>query len=239
MKRWSNAAQGDFGPEPVKKPFKKKNPEIPTLNSYEGDFDESYWESWTKVTPGEGVDSWIDLKELINVANEIGYVSPKLDKAKVWLSEGVKLGVNDEDARKVTSGPNSKLALELGERVSDSLQAGIKQGYIKGPLTAEDLEEAKIFDIKTIPLSCRLKPNGQARLILDGSFPHFDPNEEIPAGTPRSMNSGIRVAEWPSRMITYRELINIICEAGRDCCFLKLDWQSAYSKSNSHINNVF
>ena len=36
LKRWSNAATGDFGPEPRKKPFKKKNPEIPSRSSYEG-----------------------------------------------------------------------------------------------------------------------------------------------------------------------------------------------------------
>ena len=156
LRVWSNAAMADYGPPPIMKEFTKKNPELETLEDYSINFSEEYWSKWTKVLPTGKANSWINVEEMEKIAEEIGYRDPKLDRAGTWLREGVLLGCNDPDARLRTEGKNSSLAHKLGVRVSDSLQSAIKQGYICGPLTMEELEAVKIYDPKIIPLSCRL-----------------------------------------------------------------------------------
>ena len=216
--------EGDYGPAPQIKPFVKKNPELDTLDDYSGTFPNEYWEKWTKSLPTGKAVSWINMSKLSEIAKQIGYESEKLDLLRKWCEEGAKLGVTKPDARLPSEGKNSKQAFIYGDRVSDSLQSGIKKGYIYGPIRREELSSFGILNPKFLPLSCRLKPNGTARLIIDASSPHFDFYNQPPPGTPRAVNWGIDIRNYPSRMSTFRDINEILMEAGAGSRFMKLDW---------------
>ena len=217
------------------KEFKKKNPNIPTLKSYEGEFPEEFWSKWIKKLPPDQHESWINREKLREIAERNNYKSIHLTKTLSWLEEGARLGCNNPDARlSHEEGPTSHMAFKYGEQVTDSLQEGIKNGTIIGPFTLEELEAVGIIDPKVIPLSARLKPNNTVRLILDGSYPHYRKDKMPPKGTPISMNAGINKKDWPSKMSTFRDVNEVLWSIGYGAEFAKVDWSSAYKHIAVH-----
>ena len=99
---------------------------------------------------GEGGGNYRDLTKLDHVCN--------------MLEHGAKLGVEAE-GRWPSFEPNSKSIMEYGDRVADSLQTGILDGYIAGPFTKEEVDKIWPEGYKVSPIMVRLKPTGQARII--------------------------------------------------------------------------
>ena len=234
IEKWESYRDQGYGPVHSTKVFKKKHPKLETLATYRGKFPESYWRKWVKRLPGEKPTSWIDVEKMKELAKKHGVDSPELHKAIVWCSQGAKLGCNEEDARLQTIGKNSPMAELYGERVSDSLQQGIIDGTIIGPCTLQELEEGGVLAPKILPLSTRLKPNAVARLIIDGSHPHYRKDEKLPKGTPKSLNAGINKKEYPAIMATFREVNEALMRAGREAIFAKIDWEAAYKHIGVH-----
>ena len=236
--RWEKYREEDYGPQHTTKSFKKKHPKLETLASYKGSFSSQYWSKWTKRLPGPRATSWIKVEKMKELAKKHEIDSPELHKAIEWCSEGARLGCNDPNARKQTKGKNSPMAILYGERVSDSLQQGIVEGTIIGPCTMQELEEGGVVTPKILPLSTRLKPNAVARLIINGSYPHYRRDQKLPEGTPISMNAGINKKEFPAIMSTFRDVNEALMRAGRGAIFAKVDWESAYKRKWSNNNKT-
>ena len=83
------------------------------------------------------------------------------------MSSGSDIGVQGEGQWPSVC-KNNDSVYEFGDRVADSLETGVKDGILYGPLRREELP----WEPKISPMTVRLKPNGNARIIIDLSHPH-------------------------------------------------------------------
>ena len=105
-----------------------------------------------------------------------------------FLKEGASLGVQGE-GQWPSAGKNNSLVLDFDARVADSLQGGIEDGYLCGPLTKEEVDMIWPEGVKISPMMVRLKPNGSARIIMDMSWPK---KVKLGEGKACSPNEGMR-----------------------------------------------
>ena len=219
----------DAGEEIVKKIFKKKFEEIETRDSYEGVYEESFWDSWPKKMLPEKPEHWIDKDRLRKVARELNYRSWKMDALMRWLEEGADLGIERKESRMPTRGPNSKTAYQYGVRVIDAIREWVELGIAAGPFTEQEIMEmveGGMEGIKIAPMSVTIKDNGKARICMNLSFPHTRQDEEIKEGVPASVNKGIDKRKFPAVMSTSRDIVDLLFKLGRGCSFAKIDWTS-------------
>ena len=170
--------------EPKKKTFVPSNPRLGTLRSYEGDLGEEYWSRWERNPYRKEKGSFIKHEELRKVAEEMKYKEVrKVEEIAVMLEHGANLGIEGE-GRWPSEEKNNKSVYEYGQRVADALQTGVKDGILYGPLKREELP----WEPKVSPMTVRLKPNGNARIILDLSAPH---GPKLGEGVACSPNQGM------------------------------------------------
>ena len=172
----------------------------------------------------EKAGSWIKPEELRQEAERLGMTEKlKLDEIIRNLEEGANLGVEGE-GRWASRGPNNPSTLEFGARLADSLQSAIKDGFMWGPLTEEEMPWESF---KVSPMTVRLKPNGAARIIVNLSWPH---EGKLGDGRPISVNEGM--AEWEAfedtRMTSDYKWRECLYRAGCPCSMVKSDWNAAY-----------
>ena len=212
------------------KSFTKKFPTIPTRADYSGQFEEEFWDNFTKRDIKLNPESWIDPNKVEEVAREVGYDDwENILAIKKTLTEGADLGCRDPTARQGTTGRNSKSVNQYGARLVDSLQQWLTDDLACGPLTREEVEEHwKLSDISVNPMSIRLKPNGKARIIVDMSHPHTKKADKKNPNIPKSVNSGIDKANFPASMADTRDVLALLHWVGRTGVFCKADWNSAY-----------
>ncbi len=87
------------------------------------------------------------------------------------------------------------------------------KGFLYGPVREDEVPAgAKISGIMVRP-----KPNGSVRVIL---------NLSAPAGC--SVNDGIDLREFPTKMSSTAAGIAVLNTAGRGCFMTKIDWADAY-----------
>ena len=154
----------DVGEELVKKTFTKKYNDIQSRPSYEGEFEESWWEPWPKKELPTRAEHWIIKNNLIKLAEELNYNSKKLRRLIKWLEEGASLGIKVKESRMPTRGRNSKSAYKYGDRVTDAMRDWVEQGIAGGPFTEEEvgrMTRGNMEDIKVSPMSVKLKDNGK------------------------------------------------------------------------------
>ena len=112
---------------------------LPILDDYRGDFPASYWAKWGKnsfasMMPGK---SWVSSEALRDLASRAEFPhTDMLERVCNRMDNGAELGARGR-ARLPTSHPNSKDVFQFGDRVSDSLQQGICEKIICGPLKRE------------------------------------------------------------------------------------------------------
>ena len=180
------------------KEFIKTNGNLPTLDSYEGELPEGYWENWEKKSYNDlqPIKSWISPDKLMEVATNLGYIGeePGLQLAVERLIKGADIGCKG-DGRLPTSQKNSTSATKYGVRVADSLQTWIREGLCFGPLTVDEMPWK---EFTTSPITVKLKPNGKARICINLSAPHRKDSD--PVGTPSSVNSGIDSQDFSTSM---------------------------------------
>ena len=129
--------------DPPSKEFKAKNTNLLVLKEYPVgiDYGQDYWSRWIKrdYIPKNG--SMVDHNMVRRVAQDLNYKDlTKLDHVCNMLEHGAKLGVEAE-GRWPSFEPNSKSIMEYGDRVADSLQTGILDGYIAGPFSKEEVDK--------------------------------------------------------------------------------------------------
>ena len=112
----------------------------------------------------ENNKSWIKPEELKKEAERLGMKEKlKLDEIVKTLEEGANLEVKGE-GRWSSRGRNNPSTLEYGARLADSLQSAIKDGFMWGPLTEEEMPwEA----FKVSPMTVRLKNGRHSKMTSD------------------------------------------------------------------------
>ena len=182
---WSVDTPEPPPPAVAKKLFKN----LKTRESYEGVYEEEWWEDFIRYDLPASVEHWVNKEKLKKEAEDADYRSEKLDLVMDWLENGVSLGCNKASARMPTERPNMASSYEWGEMMTDTIQSWCAMGIAAGPYTRAELE-ARGWKIKINPMQVRVKPNGKLRIILDLSAPHLQEWEEK-LGLPGSVNSGI------------------------------------------------
>ena len=222
-KKLNKATRMEMEREPELKEFKKVNHNVVELESYEGELGEDYWEAWVKNPYKEERGSFIDHEALIEVAEEVGETEMmKVDEIATMLEFGADIGVKGE-GRWPSSEPNNASVYQFGSRVADALQTGVRDGILYGPLKKEELP----WEAKISPMTVRLKPNGNARIIMDLSAPH---GPKLGGGEACSPNEGMSefVEFEPVTMAGDAAWRRCMHRAGRPCWFCKADWDMAY-----------
>ena len=132
---------------------------------------------------------------------------PTLEKVYLDLTEGERIGCEDV-YREPSRSKNAPMAYECGDRVSDAIAEWVRDGYMRGPVSKEEVPKtAKISGIMT-----KAKPNGSVRVIL---------NLSAPAG--HSVNEVIDNANFPATMSSTLNWLRILHKARRGCFIMKTD----------------
>ena len=206
----------------------KKNTNIPTRKSYKGNFEDNFWNNFTRRQLVKKPESWISGEKLRGLAKRLNYQNQaKVDKVAETLRKGADLGCVGS-ARLGTSMRNSPSAYEYGERLLDALEDWLKDDLAAGPFTKAEL--SKVFEgeeVKVNPMAVRLKPNGKARIIIDMSSPHLG-KVDLTDNTPSSVNSGIDKEKFPAKMAGTKDVVEVFYNHGVGCVFCKADWTAAY-----------
>ena len=215
-------------PESLPTPgLKQKVPDVPVLKSYEGDFaDEKYWEKWPQYKPESWEpESWISGEDLIRVAEELEFRDMDRVKKAAGQLKGADIGVKNPKARLGSEGRNLKSASELGHLLADSLADWVRLELVAGPYKSN---EVPWKDCKISPLSVQLKPSGAGRVIVDMSYPHRDEKVTLEEADILSINDGINLAEFPTRMDGTYHVLVLLTEWGPGVFLCKQDWSDAY-----------
>ena len=204
---------------PTLKEFKPKMG-LPRLDNYKHTAPAKYWNYWPKRTFEQALPSksWVSSSRLKELVERYGYTDwARLERAVDRLNNGADIGCQGRGRLPTFSG-NSSSAFEFGDRVADSLAEWIKDGIMVGPL---DEEEIPWSEITVSGIMVRLKPSGKARLIVNLSAPR---NEEGPG----SVNSGIKVEDFPAKMSSTSKFVESLFRVGRNALISKSDWNAAY-----------
>ena len=209
--------------DPAMKTFSPANKNVPRLESYEEDLGDAYWENWVRNPYREEKGSFIDHDKLREVAEAMDHPEKeKVEEIATMLEHGADLGIKGE-GRWPSVGKNNASVYAYGQRVADSLQTGVKDGILYGPLRREELP----WEPKISPMTVRLKPNGSARIIIDLSHPH---GPKLGGGEACSPNAGMAEYEEfePCTMTGDVKWRKCLYRAGRPCEMCKADWDMAY-----------
>ena len=92
-------------------------------------------------------------------------------------------------------------------------------------------------DFSVNKMSCREKPNGKMRLIVDASSPH-DEDESVPGWIwspelPGSSNSTVDVAQFKARMSSVRKFVRTLYRVGRGARVCERTCSEKMSRSRS------
>ena len=180
----------------------------------------SYWNDWPKRTFEQALPStsWVSSTKLKELATQYGYTDwARLERSVQRLDNGASIGCLGRGRLPTFSG-NAPSTYEYGDRVADALAEWIKDGIMVGPL---DEEELPWRDVTVSGMMVRLKPSGKPRIIVNLSAPR---NEEGPG----SVNSGIKVADFPAKMSSTAKFVESLFRVGRNALITKSDWNSAY-----------
>ena len=238
------ALREEWEVSPPLKNFTPKCQNLTVLANYPKgkDLGDAYWAKWVKGEYEPNKGSMIDHVALDKVARRLSFKDMhKVQHIVKMLKEGAKLGV-EQEGRWPSQGANSPTAYEYGDRVADSLQKGIIDGYLCGPFSKEEVETIWPEGVKISPIIVRLKPNGAARIIVDLSYPH---DQELGKGKPCSPNEGMKnYMEFEEvQMTTDKKFRKAMFWSGWPVEVMKTDWCIAYKhiavhRSDHHLQLV-
>jgi len=194
---------------------KKKNPEIPTLDSYSNPPPEEFWKNFPSMSLPTTAETNV-IGE--NLMNKILESSSELTYAQLQRGLGaVNLVTNGADCKQKHDLPacmqnNANSAIKYGEAVTDTVASWIKDGFVAGPFDSPPLDRFRVNCLMAIPQPGKIRP------VLNGSLPK---NE--------SLNSNVdpllveRVKMCSARCFSYS-----VVEAGDSCHMAKMDMVNAY-----------
>ena len=235
QKRLYAALREEWEIPPPLKSFSPKCQNLTILANYPKgeDLGIEYWGKWSRREYEPEKGSMVDHMALDRIARRLAYRDMhKVQHVAEMLKEGARLGV-EQEGRWPSQGANSPTAYEFGERVADSLQTGIIDGYLCGPFSKEDVETIWPEGVKISPILVRLKPNGAARIIMDLSYPH---DQELGNGVPCSPNEGMKnFKEFEEvQMTTDKKFRKAMFWSGWPAEVMKTDWCIAYKHISVH-----
>ena len=212
------------------KEFKAKNPEIPVLMDYSKLASNEWWGYWPSLTWEEG----IKIKSEINPSKMIKWAdrADHPDMAMVLeiaedLRRGCDIGTRGEFLCPSYSS-NAPSAYEYGNRVTDCIVQGIKDGIMIGPMDKKDIPFPKDVGVKINGIMVKLKENGSARVILNMSL-----------GNPFCVNDGMtNEVRFDVSMSDTKMWLRSLHKAGRGCWMCKLDWSGAYKQLRTQKADV-
>ena len=220
---------------PGLKSFHPKCSNLDVLDDYRAgvDLGDVYWSKWRKNPYSNVCGSMVDHTALLEIASSLGH--PDMRRVKYiaeMLMNGAVLGV-EQEGRWPSRGLNKQSAYQYGDRVADSLQTGLDEGFLCGPFTEAEARSLWPEGFKVAPIQVRLKPNGSARIIMDLSYPH---KQELGCGEPCSVNEGLKhyVGFETPVMTTDVKLRRAMYWAGFPFVMAKTDWCVAYKHVSVH-----
>lgn len=230
---WQEAMAEMLPPLPPKVEFKSKFG-LPKLENYRGTFKADFWAKWRvrKLTSKSGDKSWVSAEALRDMTVRAGLRNaPLVDKVCERLEKGAHTGVEGR-GRLPTRVANASSVYEHGEAVTDALQEGIVDGYISGPYAERELIALVGKDFSVNKMSCKEKPNGKQRLLVDASSPH-DSDESVPGWIwspelPGASNCTVNVEQFKARMSSVKKFVKTLYRVGRGARVCKIDQTSAY-----------
>lgn len=208
--------------------FSKVNTEVPDLKDYYAEtYPPEYWSKWP--APVEHLDNpWLVADEIEAIWQETRCVSRKeVDQLLQDVRHGADIGCRGS-GRLPTVCRNNKSAHEFGDRLADSLVTWIKTGIASGPFSEEEIKRILPDGFTVNPLQVAVKEDGKARPVVDMSAPHAEPGVVPQPGVGTSVNSGIDISDFPSKMSSIEEISRILEDLGRPAVLTKIDWSDAY-----------
>ena len=216
---------------PPQKPFSSKYP-IPVLEDYSKEiYPLHYWGTWEKFPLEAGtVTPWLDTGEFRKQLISAGINVDSAANMEILqeLEKGANIGASGR-SRLPTTGKNSRLAYQYGDRLQEALQELILQGAMKGPLRRDEIPYK---DIKVHAMSAKLKPNGKVRSIVDCSDPRTEfegtPGFMYSQEYPGSLNATIQKSEFPVNLTSLENFVDMLWNHGLGAEMVKLDQEAAY-----------
>ena len=191
--------------------------------NYSGKFEDSWWETWPKNDLTWKIEPWIKHEKINDIAQSVNFEEhSELSWLTDILQNGADTGVRGS-ARLPCPAKNIKSAETFGREVSDALAEWVRLKLVAGPLLESELPPQS----KVSPISCQIKPNSRARILVDMSSPHRQ-NVDLNSDIPSSVNSGIDKSKFPVSMITTGDILEMFLHAGDKSFISKQDWNDAY-----------
>jgi hypothetical protein len=202
--------------------WKKKNPEIPVLRSYDVPPPSEFWDSFPNNYPS-------GLKRIVNVVMLKKYVErcwnqwtlPQKRTAEKLLKN--LEGNSPAPLKQHLPGlieKNAPSALENGEFMTDVLATWVKKGFVAGPFPAVPLENFRANPLMAAVQKTKVRP------ILNLSSPKG-----------RSFNNAVNEWEIENLVMSTPKLFGeSLMKAGRGAFFSKTDIQDAYKLIPNPVN---
>ena len=211
-------------------PFKKRFPHLPRLMDYR-DIPESYWDLWPKVEIPKKVEGYINHSVLRSRCLEAGLNPAQVHLVCDRLVNGADIGARGK-GRTPLEGKNHSKFYEYGERSMDTVYKWIssKPPLICGPLTEAELNGK---GVRVNPLQTALKPNGDARVCVDQSWPRKEKKDQSRPGKvkkvpdelrPLSVNESIDIKDFPTLMISLKDVLLRLLHCLPTYLVSKIDW---------------
>ena len=178
------------------------------------------------------VSSWVNVDEFAHQLLQAGFdpSSPVVTKVLHTLRHGAPLGATGR-SRLPTWEQNAASAINLGPRVQECIQELIIQGAYLGPLTLPEVR-ARFPSMKVHALGAKIKPNGKTRPIVDASKPRTEdlgaPGWLYNPAYPGSLNATILSSDFPVRLTSLTEFVQLLWKHGVGAEIVKLDLEAAY-----------
>jgi hypothetical protein len=200
-------------PEPV--PFVKKHPDIPTLNSYQGDAPDSFWRAFPyQPVPGQ-VTAKVDAEKLNTLMKSLGkgftvHQRKRGEKLVTDIREGADAyQVRPLPAMQV---PNAASAEQHGEMLTDKLATWVETGIARGPFRTPPLVGFRANSLLAV------EKNGNVRPVIHMTNPKG-----------YSFNDNLQLTRIEKvHMCTARDFGYKLKEAGAGTVMSKYDLKDAF-----------
>ena len=194
---------------------KKKNPEIPTLDSYTKNPGPEFWNVFPFKDLPDKAETKVDGLEL---KKKVEKEKEKLTYAQVVrgykTTESILNGA--DCAQKFELPPcmqaNAKSAEIYGEAVTDTIATWVKEGFVAGPFDTPPLPKFRVNCLMALPQETKIRP------VLNGSLPENN-----------SLNSTVNDKKVEKvKMCSARCYSYSVIDAGKSCYIAKMDMVNAY-----------
>jgi len=195
--------------------WNRKNPEIPTLSSYNKCPDEDFWKLFPSRELPKHAETNVDGEALQDMLLRKRDSLTEMQFARGMKTVNyVKHGADCAQSSELPAcmQKNAKNAVQYGDAVTDTVATWIKQGFVAGPFNSPPMDKFRVNCLMAIAQETKIRP------VLNGSLPEGN-----------SLNSNVdsrkveKVSMCSARCFSYS-----VIEAGKDGIMSKMDMLNAY-----------